>query len=135
MVKDAFLIGLGALVLTVQGQEATTTKIMNIPTDFPLAIPTAIPSEIIASISNLVNNPASIQSYVAQASAQISNLPSQYQASAYSILSKVSQSIAAAKPKNTDSHKPPTSSYAYQSFQPISLIGALVITTFIASLM
>jgi anti-sigma-K factor RskA len=87
---------------------AIVSHILVVPTAIPsgilpsgVSIP-AIPTEAAAALSSLMQNPSALQSYVSMASAKVSELPSQFQGSAYSALLEASKTLAAVQSKNTE---------------------------------
>ncbi|KAI8357798.1 hypothetical protein BD560DRAFT_406139 [Blakeslea trispora] len=116
------------LVLGAMGQEST-----QIDLSLPTSMPAIIPTELSGPISSLLNNP----SLLSQASAHVSDLPSQFQSPAYSILAKATATKNPVSSKATEYPKPSDhiASFAYQSLHPVSMISMLVIITFIASLL
>ncbi|KAL7321785.1 hypothetical protein PS15m_001519 [Mucor circinelloides] len=134
MVKYSLIAAsLATVVSVVMAQEATPTAISGIT--IPTAIPSnlaGMPSDVADAVSSLIKNPAGINSYISVASEQVSQLPSQYQASAYSALSAASKSVAAIQPTKSAG----ATSAANSNAAPVSLaVGALAITAVLASLL
>ncbi|KAG2194430.1 hypothetical protein INT46_003499 [Mucor plumbeus] len=132
MVKSAYILAsLTTGLSVVMAQEVAT------PTASGISIPTATPSnfvlptEIADVVSSLIQNPSGINSYISMASDQVSQLPSQYQASAYSALSEASKSVAAIQPSKSAGA---STSAANSNSASISLaVGALIVAAVFAS--
>ncbi|CAO3650782.1 unnamed protein product [Mucor fragilis] len=134
MVKSSLIAAsLATAVSVAMAQSATPTAVSDIT--LPTAIPSnlsGLPSGVADAVSSLIKNPAGINSYISVASQQVSQLPSQYQASAYSALSAASKSVAAIQPtKSAGATSAAGSNAAPTSF----VLGALAITAVLASLL
>ncbi|CEP12569.1 hypothetical protein [Parasitella parasitica] len=136
MVKSAYILAsVATLGYVAMAQEATPTAADGIT--IPTAIPSNIqlPTGIANAVSSLIQNPSGINSYISMASDKVSQLPSQYQASAYSALSVASKSAAAIQPTKSAGASHPSSA-ANAGNAPISFaIGALAITAALACLL
>ncbi|KAL9537180.1 hypothetical protein MBANPS3_012011 [Mucor bainieri] len=134
MVKSLFIVAsLATVGSVVMAQSATPTAVSGVT--LPTAIPSnlsGVPSGVADAVSSLIKNPAGINSYISVASQQVSQLPSQYQASAYSALSAASKSVAAIQPTKSAG----ATSAAGSNAAPVSFaVGALAITAVLASLL
>lgn len=89
-----------------------------------------MPTDVGALFSSLVANPSALKSYLSEASAQVSLLPTQYQASMYSELAEASKSLDAALAKQTTK----SSSANTLSTSMALVAGALTVTGVLAAL-
>ncbi|KAF1799566.1 hypothetical protein V8B55DRAFT_1590358 [Mucor lusitanicus] len=134
MVKSSLIVAsLATVGSVVMAQSATPTAVGGVT--LPTAIPSnlsGVPSGVADAVSSLIKNPAGINSYISVASQQVSQLPSQYQASAYSALSAASKSVAAIQPTKSAG----ATSAAGSNAAPVSFaVGALAIIAVLASLL
>ncbi|KAK4511494.1 uncharacterized protein ATC70_012709 [Mucor velutinosus] len=134
MVKSSLIVASLATagsVVMAQSATPTTANGATLPTAMPSNL-SGVPSGVADAVSSLLKNPAGINSYISAASQQVSQLPSQYQASAYSALSAASKSVAAIQPTKSTG----ATSAAGSNAAPVSFaVGALALIAVFASLL
>ncbi|KAI7905563.1 uncharacterized protein BX663DRAFT_500151 [Cokeromyces recurvatus] len=129
---------LATLFCIVHAQQATPTlpSGISIPEGLLSEIPSgAIPTDIASMINSLIHNPSAVKSYISIASKQVSLLPTQYQASAYSDLAAASNelnSLNQAKPTGSTNQTSAGNHYVIcnYSFITMFVITAVMMISF-----